>query len=102
MTIQSWSPRFSRFSIFEKFPPKTAELRIGPIRLVSRLLGVTDPLEGLASEAKFGRHLRRNAKLRLFRMLKLINDTVKAESAPPMAFRQIGERLRSLSWMRRL
>jgi len=76
-------------------------MRIGPIRLVSRLLGSQDPLEGLEA-AKFGRHLRRNAKLRLFRMLKLINDTVKSEAPPPMALRQLGERLRNLGWMRRL
>lgn len=99
--------RFGPASGGDRTPPKHHEMRIGGITVPSWL-----PASDLAASleaipgVKFARHLRRNAKLRLFRIWKLFNDSLKSgesdASAPELGYRQLGERLRTLGFVRRL
>lgn len=97
--------RFGARGAIERTPPKHQEMRIAGISVPSWL-----PASDLAASleaipgVKFARHLRRNAKLRLFRIWKLFNDSLKSgdEPAPELAYRQLGDRLRTLGFVRRL
>jgi hypothetical protein len=87
----------ARFGSVEKAPPKERELRAARPRW--RIAGrELDPLLGF-SASKFVQRARRHAKLRLFRMWKLVDD-LKVQ--PAAAFRPVAERVRVARWMLRL
>jgi hypothetical protein len=104
--------RFGPRGANERTPPKHQEMRVGGMSAPSWLLAGLPAAELAASlEAmpgvKFARHLRRNAKLRLFRIWKLFNESLKhpeedGSSGESHAYRQVGERLRTLGFIRRL
>ncbi len=86
-----------RFPSVEKSPPKARELR--PSRPASRMAGrEEDALAGF-SASKFVQRARRNAKLRFFRIFKLIEQQFAGE---PKAYRPVAERLRVARFLRRL
>jgi hypothetical protein len=87
-----------RLASVDKWPCKAAELKLGSPHW--RLAGAGDLLAGL-DDAKFARRARRGGKLRLFRVFKLLGD-LKADAAAPVAYRDVGERLRAQRWLRRL
>lgn len=87
----------ARFGFVEKTPPKTIELRAKPM---GRIGGRTESALGGMQLSKFAQRARRNAKLRLFRMFKLVGD-LKVQPAAS-AFRPVAERLRVARWMMRL
>jgi hypothetical protein len=97
----------ARFGSVERTPPKHQEMRIAGITVppwlpASDLVASLEAIPGV----KFARHLRRNAKLRLFRIWKLFNDSLKSgeteSGATELGYRQLGERLRTLGFVRRL
>jgi hypothetical protein len=86
-----------RFPSVEKSPPKARELR--PSRPASRIAGrEADALAGF-SASKFVQRVRRNAKLRFFRIFKLIGEQLAVE---PKAYRPVAERMRIARFLRRL
>lgn len=100
--------RFGWREANERTPPKHQEMRVAGMSAPSWLPAsdLAASLEALPG-VKFARHLRRNAKLRLFRIWKLFNESMKhaveeAGEADASAYRQLGERLRTLSFVRRL
>ncbi len=89
-----------RFGPVEKAPSKRTELRYAR-PLPSRIAGrERDALGGIAP-SKFAARLRKNAKLRLFRIFKLL-DQFKSLAVPPPVYRPIAERLRVARATRRL
>jgi hypothetical protein len=88
----------ARFPSVEKAPPKTRELRPGrPIwRIAGREL---DALSGIHA-VKFAQRVRRNAKLRMFRVFKLFGEI--KQDPRVAAYRPVAERLRTARWMLRL
>jgi hypothetical protein len=88
-----------RFGPVEKAPPKRTEFR--DARPVSRIAGrQRDALGGMAP-SKFAARVRKNAKLRLFRIFKLLGD-LKSAAAAPATYRAVADRLRSVRAARRL
>jgi hypothetical protein len=88
-----------RFRLVEKTPPKALEFRRG--HRTPRFAG--HELEAIAgvSTVKFTHRLRRSAKLRLFRVFKLMLRDLKDGPAVD-TYRPVAERLREARWMRRL
>ena len=89
----------ARFGWIEKTPPKARELREKP---AARVAGREHDVLGGLPAGKFARHLRRNAKLRLFRLWKLVQEPQKRALADDGPLRPLAERLRAIGWMRRL
>lgn len=86
-----------RLAAVEKWPLRAAQLKHASPRW--RLASAGDPLAGLG-DGKFARRARRGAKLRLFRVFKLIGALKRDVAAP--SYRDVGERLRAQRWLRRL
>ncbi len=90
---------------WHRSPPKSDEMRASRpagrdgVRLEDSLAG-----RGRAALAqlKVVRHVRRNVKLRLFRVFKLFSEATKHADQGAPGYRAVGERLKTLGWMRRL
>jgi hypothetical protein len=90
----------ARFAQVEKVPPKARELRGS--RPESKFAGhETDAAAGFGS--KFAYRLRKNAKLRFFRVFKLLDEQKAApDEAEASQYRSVAERIQRIRWMRRL
>jgi len=89
-----------RFPSVEKSPPKAHELRAS--RPPSRIAGrERDALDGIGA-AKFAQRARRHAKLRFFRIFKLLSQLKLEAAGAPSSYRPVAERLRVARFARRL
>ncbi len=87
-----------RFPSVEKSPPKARELR--PSRPASRMAGREEDALAGVTVAKFAQRARRHAKLRFFRIFKLIEQQFGVGEPP--TYRPVAERLRVARFLRRL
>ena len=90
-----------RFATVEKVPPKARELRAR--RPESRFAGHEMDAAAGFGQVKFAYRLRKSAKLRFFRVFKLLDEQKAAPGEVEASqYRSVAERIRRIRWMRRL